>query len=289
MQRKIIPIILSGGAGTRLWPLSTTELPKQFIPLTSDKSLLQETILRLENATEEITQPIIVTNKEYRSLVSGQLQVIKKTVKAIILEPIRRNTAPAIAIATMFAQKNENDPILLVLPADHAIKNLQKFHQAINLGKIYAESGGLVTFGIKPTRPETGYGYIKFSGDKIEKFVEKPDLATAQQYIDSGQFYWNSGMFMFRASVFLQELKKLAPEIFANCEATVTNIISDGIFVSLPEKEFTECPSDSIDYAVMEKTNLGYVVPLDAEWSDIGSWKVLLEYNKQTTIGNSRQ
>ena len=279
---KITPIILAGGSGTRLWPLSTKELPKQFLPLLSEKTLFQETIARV--SVDGFVEPIIVGNASHKDLIAAQLCQVNRDAQKIFLEPIGRNTAPAIAIVAMYEMNIGKDPLFLVLPADHAIKDQEQLKAAIALGTQYAEQGKLVTFGIKPSCPETGYGYIKCVEDTdsqafvIEKFVEKPNLATAEQYLRAGYYYWNSGMFMFRASAFLAELQKFAPEMHAACEKVVVGLGVNDKYLTIPEKEFSACPNNSIDYAVMEHTTNGIMVNLDAGWSDVGSWQALWEY-----------
>ena len=293
MTNTITPVILSGGTGTRLWPLSTQDLPKQFMPLLSNESLLQETATRLLQFSN-ITSPIVVCNIKHRALVEQQLNEIGIAPQTIFLEPVGRNTAPAIALVAMHALLNKRDPILFILPSDHAIQNPKKLQIAINLAQIYAEQGKLVTFGITPTRAETGYGYIKCSeqlGNEhayiIERFVEKPDLITAQQYLEAECYYWNSGMFMFRASVFLQELKSFAPDIYSACEKVLSYATQNASAVMLPHEIFAACPSNSIDYAVMEKTQKGVMISLtDAGWSDIGSWQALWEHGTKDSQNN---
>jgi mannose-1-phosphate guanylyltransferase/mannose-6-phosphate isomerase len=289
----IIPVILSGGSGTRLWPLSTPEKPKQFLPLVTDKTLFQETLLRL-NGIPELADPIVVCNEAHRFLVAEQLREIGAKAEAIVLEPEGRNTAPAIGVAAMLASgsvlASGSDPNLLVLPADHVIADIDALRCAIEKAVSAAESGKLVTFGIVPTRAETGYGYIE-RGDAesawftVERFVEKPDAGTAESYIDSGRFLWNSGMFVFGAAAFLSELERCAPEIFAACRSACGAATRDGVSVQLGS-EFLESPADSIDYAVMEVTDRAAVVPLDAGWSDVGSWAALHEVLSNGEFGN---
>lgn len=290
MLSNIIPVILSGGSGTRLWPLSKQGLPKQFIPLLSEHTLFQEAILRLKG--EQFNAPIIVCNAKHRSLVDEQIAQLNLKANAIILEPCGRNTAPAMAIAALNALKINPDPILLVLPADHAILNQELFMKAIKSGIYLAQDDYLVTFGVKPTRPETGYGYIKFSGKinnmgfRIEKFVEKPNLSTAEGYIASGQYYWNSGIFVFRAKKFLSELKEFAPAILEVSEKAMFRSRQDNNVLPLDADEFSKMPSISVDYALMEKTNSGALVPFDFEWSDVGTWRALWECKKKDSDGN---
>jgi len=274
----IIPVILSGGSGTRLWPLSRKLHPKQFIELMGKTTLFQEAILRLP---ESIENPLIICNEEHRFLAAEQLRKINKEPKNIILEPVGRNTAPAIALAALKSIKESEDAILLVLSADHLIQDMDKFHQAIALATKQAEQNKLVTFGIVPNKIETGYGYIKANISKnknyydIDEFVEKPDYKTAKKYVDSGGYFWNSGMFMFKASVYLSELEKYEPEILSACQKSCQTEFYDLDFIRLNEQEFLKCPSQSIDYAVMEKTKNASMVILDANWNDVGSWTAL--------------
>ena len=274
----IIPVILSGGSGTRLWPLSRKLHPKQFIELMGKTTLFQEAVLRLP---ESIESPLIICNEEHRFLAAEQLREINKEPKNIILEPVGRNTAPAIALAALKSIKESEDAILLVLSADHLIQDMDKFHQAIALATKQAEQNKLVTFGIAPNKIETGYGYIKANISKnknyydIDEFVEKPDYKTAKKYVDSGGYFWNSGMFMFKASVYLSELEKYEPEILSACQKSCQTEFYDLDFIRLNEQEFLKCPSQSIDYAVMEKTKNASMVILDANWSDVGSWTAL--------------
>lgn len=283
----IIPVILAGGSGTRLWPLSTKSLPKQFSKLLGNETMLQMTLSRLQGIPD-LAPPIIITNKNHQHLVEEQLINFKD--KQIILEPIGKNTAPAIAIAALHICKgvlhtpccNKSEPILLVLPADSAIADITAFHEAVLNAKNLATKRNLVCFGVVPNRPETGYGYIKFAKDyKIEKFVEKPDLELAKKYLAAGNYYWNSGMFMFHAKLYLEELAEFAPDILASCQDTIANSEFSNNLLELHPEKFGLCRSESIDYAVMEKTNNGMVVPLDAGWSDIGSWRALWEYQSQ--------
>ncbi len=284
----LIPVILSGGSGTRLWPLSRELYPKQLLPLVGKGTMLQETLARL-SGVEHVAEPIVVCNESHRFLVAEQLLEVGAKPQAILLEPCGRNTAPAVAIAAMAAvtqaqpsQSKSSDPVLLILPADHVIQNVKAFQAAVSIGVQAAEQGNLVTFGVVPDKPETGYGYIKRGSGAgpafpIAQFVEKPDLATAQRYVDSKEYFWNSGMFMFRASVVLDELRSLAPDIYQACAQAFTSAKQDLDFTRLPAKEFAACPSNSFDYAVMEKTKHAVVVPLDAEWNDVGSWSALHE------------
>lgn len=291
----IVPVILCGGSGTRLWPLSRNSYPKQLLPLVNDFSLLQDTVSRACKITDS-RSPVVICNEVHRFLVAEQLQEINIQSPTLILEPSGKNTAPAATIASLQLLANCGDPILLVLPADHAIKNLTEFQNAVSKAKRFAEQGMLVTFGVKPTRAETGYGYIKKgkeldieSGFKVEKFVEKPDIATATDYVDSGNYFWNSGMFMFRASVFLTEIENHSPDILNACRETFAHLTQDLDFLRLSKEYFSRCRSDSIDYAVMEKSKNVAVVTLDAEWSDIGSWDALWEVSGPDQNGNVLQ
>lgn len=286
----LIPVILSGGSGTRLWPLSRELYPKQLLPLVGKGTMLQETLARVQGV-DNVGPPIVVCNESHRFLVAEQLRAIDAEPQAILLEPVGRNTAPAVAVAAMAAVaggpananvRAHDDAVLLVLPADHVIHNVEAFRAAMAVGRKAAEEGKLVTFGVVPNKPETGYGYIRRAAGEgpafpIAQFVEKPDLATATKYVESKEYFWNSGMFMFRASVVLDELRSLAPEIYQACAQAFTGAKRDLDFTRLPAKEFGACPSDSFDYAVMEKTKHGVVVPLDAGWSDVGSWSALHE------------
>jgi mannose-1-phosphate guanylyltransferase/mannose-6-phosphate isomerase len=287
----ILPVILSGGSGTRLWPLSREAYPKQFLPLTGERTMLQATWLRVADVAAH--PPIVVANESHRFVAAEQLQQAGTAPSAILLEPIGRNTAPAIAAAALEARRNGDDPLLLVLPSDHLINDIARFHQAIAQAAAIAEQGKLVTFGIQPTAPETGYGYIKaVAGDgprAIERFVEKPDLATAETYVASGEYYWNSGMFLFRASRYLEELERLQPQILAACRTAWEKARRDTDFIRLDADAFKASPSDSIDYAVMEKTGDAAVVPLDAGWSDVGSWTALRDVSEQDADGNAHR
>ena len=295
----IIPVILSGGTGSRLWPMSREMNPKQFLSLYGEQTMLQETISRLDGVTD-LADPIVVCNENHRFMVAQQMSDIGVKVDKIILEPIGRNTAPAIAAAAEYIQQKEGseNAVMLILAADHIIQNTNEFHRVIEAGYRIAEQGQLITFGIVPQKAETGYGYIKraasFANDKneadeayvVERFVEKPDLETAQKYLTSGEYYWNSGMFMFQASTILAELKTLSPKIYQAVKKAVSEGIKDLDFCRLDKESFTNSPSDSIDYAVMEKTDKAVVLPLDADWNDIGAWSALWEVNDQDENGN---
>ncbi|KLI97256.1 mannose-1-phosphate guanylyltransferase/mannose-6-phosphate isomerase [Luteimonas sp. FCS-9] len=283
------PVILSGGSGTRLWPLSREAYPKQFLPLVGELTMLQATWKRVADIAE--LPPIVVANEEHRFVVAEQLQQVQAAPQAILLEPFGRNTAPAIALAALEATRDGADPLLLVLPSDHVIGNEKAFVEAVGDARSSAEAGNLVTFGIVPTGPETGYGYIKAgagaSTRPVDRFVEKPDLATAQQYVASGEYYWNSGMFLFRASRYLEELAQHHPGILAGSRDALASARRDADFIRVDADAFAATPSDSIDYAVMEKTGTATVTPLDANWSDVGSWASLREVSPQDADGNA--
>jgi mannose-1-phosphate guanylyltransferase/mannose-6-phosphate isomerase len=283
----IIPVILAGGSGTRLWPLSRKLYPKQFMRLVQDRTLLQSTLLRLSQV-DNIQAPIVLCNEAHRFLVAEQLRAIEQQPEAIVLEPVGRNTAPAIAVAALMATQNDQDPSLLVLPADHYVQDLDGFVKTLEQGAEFARQGKLVTFGIVPDEPETGYGYIR-KGDvlvsenqdqappvwKIDAFVEKPDLKTAESYLASQKYCWNSGMFVFKALRLLDELTTHAPEMVEACRKALARGRSDLDFFRLNRPAFEACPSDSIDYAVMEHTDAGVMVALQSPWNDLGSWEAL--------------
>ena len=285
----IIPIILAGGSGTRLWPLSRKIHPKQFISLVNETSLFQDTLTRLP---KEALDPIVICNEDHRFLVAEQAREINVTLNSIILEPIGRNTAPAIALAAIKVLNDFENPILIVLAADHKIENKSAFHDAIKIAHKLAENNKLVTFGIIPQSAETGYGYIEIEKkDKaeyfdIKSFVEKPNKKNAINFLNSGNYLWNSGMFMFNASIYLSELNKFEPEILTSCKKSLSNEFKDLEFIRIDKKEFCKSPNQSIDYAVMEKTNKAKVVPLDAGWSDVGSWDALMDSKIKDSLGN---
>lgn len=304
----ILPIIMAGGSGTRLWPLSRQRFPKQFLTLDGQHSMLQTTLLRLSGLVHQA--PLVICNEEHRFSVAEQLRANKLAHSGIILEPVGRNTAPAIALAALQALKSEQDPILLVLAADHVIRDEGNFCQTLASAKKLAEADKLVTFGIIPTKPETGYGYIKrgkalvaenLNGSEpeadrfiIDRFVEKPDLETAKQYMESGEYYWNSGIFMFKASVYLAELKAHRPDIYRSCKRAIANTQSDLDFIRIDKDAFLDCAADSIDYAVMEplcnnnsRSNKAIVVPMACGWSDVGSWSSLWEVSSKDPQGNA--
>ncbi len=315
----IVPVILSGGAGTRLWPLSRELYPKQLLPLVDDRTMLQETACRLAGLAD-LSSPLVVCNESHRFMVAEQLRAVGHAPSAILLEPVGRNTAPAVAVAAMQAMAEGYDPVLLVLPADHVIRDAATLRTAVAAAKPLAVEGRLITFGIVPTAPETGYGYIKAGASlggrgtrdaegkapnaapevlvprpssrvpgtaySVAEFVEKPNLETARGYLDSGDYYWNSGMFMFLASTYLKELERFVPAMVQACRASMDGAARDLDFVRLEKGAFCNCPSDSIDYAVMEKTGNAAVVPLDAGWSDVGSWSALWEIGAKDAEGN---
>ena len=297
---QIQPVVLSGGSGTRLWPLSREKYPKQLLPLIGDDSLLQATVRRVEGiAGLKIAEPMVVCNEEYRFVIAEQLRLMG-TPGAIVLEPFGRNTAPALTLAALAAMRDGGDPVLLVMPSDHVILDVPAFQSVVREGAELAERGAIVTFGITPDSPETGYGYIQ-GGDEfgdggartIARFVEKPDLATAQVYLDDGSYYWNSGLFMMRASVWLAAIKICRGDILAACVAAWEQGSVDGEFLRVDKDAFAQCPKDSIDYAVMErlassKDTLppGVVIPLSAGWSDVGAWDALWEVLPKNEDGN---
>lgn len=287
----LIPVIMAGGTGSRLWPLSRQLYPKQFLPLASNYTMLQETVLRILGLNP--ASNIVICNEEHRFLAAEQLSQIGQ-LNSLILEPFGRNTAPAIALAASVALEDESsdDPLILVLAADHVIEDVEAFEQAVKRAKPLAEEGKLVTFGIVPTCAHTGYGYIQ-SGNQINehsfdvnRFVEKPDLATAEQYVESGEYYWNSGMFLFKASTYLAELAKYDKDIVTACRKSLEQVSYDLDFIRIDADEFEKCPDNSIDYAVMEKTENAAVVPMDAGWNDIGSWSSLWELADKDEQGN---
>lgn len=283
----ITPVIMAGGSGTRLWPLSRAGHPKQFLALHGDKTMLQQTVERLFDL--QVSESITICNEEHRFFVAEQLREIDALGK-IILEPVGRNTAPAIALAAL--TEKANDPLLLVLAADHVITDQRAFTDAVMEAVPHAESGKLVTFGIVPTEAHTGYGYIE-AGESLDgahfvaSFKEKPDSETAAKYLNDGGYFWNSGMFLFRASRYLNELETHRPDIVAACREAMTNVSSDLEFIRIHPEEFAKCPEDSIDYAVMEKTKDAVVVPMRAGWNDIGSWSSLWDVSEKDGSGNS--
>jgi mannose-1-phosphate guanylyltransferase/mannose-6-phosphate isomerase len=288
-QNSLLPVILAGGSGTRLWPLSRKHYAKQYLALGGDKTMLQETVERLGNLAH--LPPLLICNEDSRFLAAEQMRQMGRADATILLEPAGRNTAPAIALGALEALAGGDDPILLVMPADHKIHDSAAFLVAAQTGMDLAADGKLVTFGITPTHPETGYGYIR-SGAPVSKaftvdaFVEKPDLATAEGYLEAGGYYWNSGIFMFRASRYIEELGKFRKDILKACQDAFAGKQADLDFLRFDKEAFLACPEDSIDYAVMEKTEESVVVPLDAGWSDIGSWAALWEASPKDADGN---
>lgn len=287
----LIPVLLSGGVGSRLWPLSRALNPKQFLPLAGEESLLVQTAQRA-CAVPGSGEPIVVCNDEHRFMVAEQLRQQGIHPRSIILEPVGRNTAPAVAVAALQALKSDPRAMLLVLPADHVIKDIDAFADAVTTGVKHAAAGKLVTFGIIPEGPEIGYGYIRRAseadagGYSIEEFVEKPSLEVATRYVASGDYLWNSGMFLLGAKAFLDELTVHAPQMMALVEQALASAKTDLDFVRLDAEAFAACPGDSIDYAVMEKTQKGVVVPLACGWSDVGSWSSLWEVGEKDADGN---
>lgn len=292
------PVIMAGGSGTRLWPLSRGNYPKQFLKLSGDQTMLQSTVTRLNQLEHE--PPLLICNEEHRFIAAEQMRQINKQHNGIILEPVGRNTAPAIALAAFKAINRKQDPLLLVLAADHVINDEDKFISSVNASIDLALEGKLVTFGIVADKPETGYGYIKRGKEvlnnqndseikafEVSEFVEKPDLNTAEKYLESGDFFWNSGMFMFKASRYLEELKQHRPDIYEACKQAITVEENDLDFIRIDKKIFETCPDDSIDYAVMEKTSQAVVVPMDADWNDVGGFAALWEVTEKDPQGNA--
>ncbi|RJQ48214.1 MAG: mannose-1-phosphate guanylyltransferase/mannose-6-phosphate isomerase [Gammaproteobacteria bacterium] len=285
----IYPVILSGGAGSRLWPLSREHYPKQLLCLAGEGTLLQQTITRLDGLSG-VSPPMLVCNEEHRFLVAEQVRQLGKDPLDIILEPVGRNTAPALTLAALSLLKQEENALMLVMPADHVIQSPEAFHHAVSEAVMLAQDERLVTFGIAPATPETGYGYIKKGkGNDVAAFVEKPDAETAQAYLASGDYLWNSGMFLMRASLWLEELARYRPDILDACRSAFEQGMRDGAFYRINKQTFSACPSDSIDYVVMEKTHRAAVVPLDAGWSDIGAWPALWDVSEQDEEGNVTQ
>lgn len=287
------PVILAGGSGSRLWPLSRQAFPKQFLELDGQAqgTMFQRTLARLDGLKQG--EPLVVTNEQHRFVVAEQMRLARRQSRRIILEPLSRNTAPAIALAALEATREGCDPILLILAADHHIPDEEAFREAITAATMHANAGRLVTFGITPTRAETGFGYIQCGeplgevGSAIAAFKEKPSAEMAQVYLDSGRHLWNSGMFMFRASRFLDELERLRPDILTACRAAFEQARNDHYFLHVPAEQFALCDGESVDYAVMEHTDAGVVVPLDAGWNDLGSWAAILEVSERDAQGNS--
>ncbi len=305
MNAKLFPVVLCGGSGTRLWPLSREHYPKQLLKLVGEDTLLQATVKRLQawqdQALFELQAPVLISNEAHRFLVAEQMRQAGIEGAAIVLEPVGRNTAPAVTLAAEHVAREHGDGLLLVMPADHVIHDLAAFQRAVEQGMSFAEAGELVTFGIVPAHPETGYGYIKQGGPlaggaayRIERFVEKPDVETAEGFVASGEYFWNSGMFLFKASAWLEAIAEYQPDIAHYGKAAMANPQHDFDFIRVDDQAFAQCPSDSIDYAVMEQvTSLnpearhhGVVVPLDAGWSDVGSWQSLWEVSAKDGQGN---
>jgi len=293
MSNPIYPVILSGGSGTRLWPMSRRLLPKQFLPLVSERSMLQDTLLRLSGLAGAMA-PIVVSNNEHRFLVAEQLREIDVVPNAQILEPVGRNTAPAVAAAAIHVVASDPSGLLLVLPADHLIRDVAAFHAAVGAAAETALAGSLVTFGIRPSEPATGYGYIERGeplagvggGFRVARFVEKPDRDAAARFLESGRFSWNSGMFVLGARAYLDELGRFRPDILEATRRAWDKRAADLDFVRLDAEAFAACPGDSIDYAVMEKTDRAAVLPIDIGWSDVGSWTTLWEVGAKDSDGN---
>ena len=307
---QLLPVILSGGAGTRLWPLSREAYPKQFLPLAGDESLLQRTVLRLDDKDAEsgggmdLLPPLVVCNEAHRFLVAEQFRQLGRETTGIVLEPVGRNTAPALALAALEALSKGSDPVLVVMPADHLVKDEQIFRKVVAQGALLAEQGKVVTFGIVPTGPETGYGYIRKgeilspgeSACFLDAFVEKPDMETAKRYIDGGDYLWNSGIFVMKASVWMEVLERFRGDIAQSCREALEKGVSEGDFLHVDKTLFLSCPKDSIDYAVMEKLSnadegntLAVVLPLDAGWSDVGAWSSIWEVSGKDESGNASE
>jgi mannose-1-phosphate guanylyltransferase/mannose-6-phosphate isomerase len=287
----LTPVLLSGGVGSRLWPVSREAHPKQFQPLSGELSMLQQTLQRTSGLEE--SRPVVVCNEEHRFMVAEQLRQVGLEAGALILEPQGRNTAPAVALAAIHVSTSDPEALLLVLPADHLITDVAAFVEAVGKAIPLAQKGRLVTFGVVPAAAETGYGYIKCGAAigadlfDLEQFVEKPDTATASAYLESGNYLWNSGMFLFRAAIYLEQLQAHAPEMLDNCRRAMEQASSDLDFVRPDAEVFDQCPSDSIDYAVMEKTDAGAVVSLDCGWSDVGAWSSLWDVAERDADGNA--
>jgi mannose-1-phosphate guanylyltransferase/mannose-1-phosphate guanylyltransferase/mannose-6-phosphate isomerase len=289
----ITPVILSGGAGTRLWPMSRESFPKQLLPLASDQSMLQQTAARVELATQ-FNPPMVICNAAHRFIVAEQLRAVDVEPRAIVLEPVGRNTAPAAAIAALMLVVDDPNALILLLPSDHIIAKTDAFHKAVQIAAGAAAGGAMVAFGIKPERAETGYGYIHRGSAmtehpgiyQIAEFVEKPDAATAKKYLSGGVHDWNSGMFLFSAAAYIKELERLEPEIISQCQAAIDAAATDLDFIRLDPVAFAAAPSKSIDYAVMEHTDKAAVVPAEMGWNDVGSWTALWEIGTQDSSEN---
>lgn len=292
-EARLTPVILSGGAGTRLWPMSRQRHPKQFLPLAAARTMLQETVARVATG-DRFTAPLIVCNEDHRFLVAEQLREIAVTPQSILLEPAARNTAPAVALAALWLTRAQDDATMVVLASDHVIADVRAFHAALERAATAAAAGHLVTFGITPRGPETGFGYIHAGAAlaiangvlEVVEFVEKPDLVTAEAYLASGDYYWNSGMFMFRARAYLDELARLAPEVLAAAQRALAAGTADADFFRAEASAFATAPAISLDYAVMEQTKRAAVVPADIGWSDVGSWSALWDIGHRDGAGN---
>ena len=293
---EIFPVVLSGGSGSRLWPLSRNAYPKQFINLVGEQSLFQETVSRARGICDD--RLIAVCNEDHRFLVAEQLREVGETHSRILLEPRGRNTAPAVALAALqaLADSDRDDPLIMVMPSDHLVKDVEAFARAVEAGVDAAREGKLVTFGIVPEKPETGYGYIRAETDggyvieqvfPVSRFVEKPDAETARGYVESHEFLWNSGMFLFRADVYLRELRRQQPDMHECCVKAMRHKSADHDFIRPDRETFEACPADSIDYAVMESTSEAVVVPMDAGWNDVGAWGALWEVRERDFNGNA--
>jgi mannose-1-phosphate guanylyltransferase / mannose-6-phosphate isomerase len=290
---KIWPVILSGGSGTRLWPMSRSLYPKQLLPLTAADTMLQATARRTPQGAD-FHAALVVAGEDHRFLIKGQLESIKLNAAAILLEPEGRNTAPAVALAALHLRNLDRDALMLVMPSDHVIADVAAFHAAVDAARSVAQAGKFVTFGITPNAPETGYGYIEMAeaiaGSRVQnvaRFVEKPDAATAATYLASGKYVWNGGIFFFSATAYLDALAKLAPDILNACTTAMDSAKTDGVFIRPDAVSFASAPSISIDYAVMEKTDNAAVVPVSMGWSDVGSWAALWEIGNKDSNGNA--
>jgi len=290
---KILPVVLSGGSGTRLWPLSREKYPKQLLPLVDEQSMLQATVARLDGLAD-LGQPLLICNEEHRFVVAEQVRMLGKH-GTVLLEPVGRNTAPAMTLAALWANRDGEDPVLVVMPADHVITDGETFRAVVTRAVSLAETGAAVTFGITPDCPETGYGYIEkgvpvgSGGFLVSQFVEKPNLEQAEDYLKAGNYLWNSGMFMFRASLFLAELERFRPDILEACREALATAQEDSHFLHVLAEQFARCDDESIDYAVMEHTANGVVVPLNAGWNDLGSWTAIYDISTRDADGNALQ
>jgi mannose-1-phosphate guanylyltransferase/mannose-6-phosphate isomerase len=289
----IVPVILSGGSGSRLWPLSRKAMPKQLLALTGPATMIQETVARARGAA--FAAPIVIAGQEHRFMIAEQLRAAGIEGATIILEPAGRNTAPAAAVAALKVLEDDPDGLVLLMPSDHVVGNVGAFHAAVQVAAAAARTGALVTFGIKPAAPETGYGYIKSGAPikgvpgayAVERFVEKPDRAVAETYLASGEYYWNSGMFLFSAKVFIKDMERLEPAMLGCCRDAITHAHRDMDFIRLGEAGFLACPSQSIDYAIMEHVPHAAIVPVEMGWSDVGSWQSLWDISPRNADGNT--